>query len=127
VFSGEQGAHVCSHRWPAPNRVGYRRRVLERWGHSNVQCSSSCNASGARHQGHALRDLGTLRGPSVAQTFNVKVVRVCAQFDQADGRAAAPWQGSVGLRQFLGLSGRFWRRSLLKAKLCVLHKSGGAQ
>jgi hypothetical protein len=26
--------HAC----PAPKRAGYRRRVLERWGHSSVQC-----------------------------------------------------------------------------------------
>jgi hypothetical protein len=54
---------MCVPTWPAPKRAGgYRRRVLERWGHPSVQCSSSCNALGARHQGHALRDLGTL-GP----------------------------------------------------------------
>jgi hypothetical protein len=48
VFSGEQGAHVCSHLVSSNYRAGYRRRVLERWGHSNVQCSSSCNALAGR-------------------------------------------------------------------------------
>jgi hypothetical protein len=58
--------------------------VLERWGHSSVQCNSSCKAPGVWHQaGHALHDLGTL-GRNVTQSFNVRVVRVCAQFDQAD-------------------------------------------
>jgi hypothetical protein len=64
VFSGELRVRMSVPAWPAPNRAGYRRRVLERWGHSNVQCSSSCNALGARHQGHALRDYS---GPSVTQ------------------------------------------------------------
>jgi hypothetical protein len=60
VFSGEQGAHVCSHLASSEQGRIPEAGVGTRWGHSNVQCSSSCNASGARHQGHALRDLGTL-------------------------------------------------------------------
>jgi hypothetical protein len=61
VLSGEHSrAHVSVHARPAPKRAGYRRRVLERWGHSSVQCNSSCKALGVWHQGHALHDLGTL-------------------------------------------------------------------
>jgi hypothetical protein len=30
VFSGEQGAHVCSHPWPAPNRAGYHQPLQYR-------------------------------------------------------------------------------------------------
>jgi hypothetical protein len=42
VLSGEHSALMSVHACPAPKRAGYRRRVLERWGHSSVQCNSSC-------------------------------------------------------------------------------------
>jgi hypothetical protein len=96
--------------WPAPNKARYRRRVLERRGHSNVQCSSSCNALGARHQGHALRDLGTLglacRGRSMCCACHTKLTMESAgtyftsrhhilldprsHFGGVDGRDAPP-------------------------------------
>jgi hypothetical protein len=63
VLSGEHSAHVCTRLSSSAEgpRAGYRRRVLERWGHSSVQCNSSCKAPGVWHQGHALHDdLGTL-------------------------------------------------------------------
>jgi hypothetical protein len=48
--------------WPAPNRAGSTGGGCsgKMGALPNVQCGSSCNALGARHQGHALRDLGTL-------------------------------------------------------------------
>jgi hypothetical protein len=53
------------------------------WGHSSMQCNSSCKASGVRHQGHALRDLGT-RGLTWRKRLMSRWCEFCAQFYQAD-------------------------------------------
>jgi hypothetical protein len=55
VFSGEQGAHVCSHLASSTTGPDTGGGCWKDGGTPTCNVSSSCNALGARHQGHALR------------------------------------------------------------------------
>jgi hypothetical protein len=46
VLSGEHSAHVCTRLSSSEAGPDTGGGVLERWGHSSVQCNSSCKAPG---------------------------------------------------------------------------------
>jgi hypothetical protein len=79
VFSGGQGAHVCSHR-PGQLRTLEQGRIPEAGVQKLMGALQQCNAASVMQciRGRGTRDtlcvIWANSGASVTQTFNVKVV-----------------------------------------------------